>query len=258
MIQPISKVDLINDFQNMGISAGMNIMIHASLSKIGWVIGGAPTVVDALIDLIGERGTIAMPAATPYCLHPSDWNDHKINENWIPKIAKHLPVFNKYTTPTTMGVIPETFRNWPGTLRSDHPISSVCARGKIAAEIIKEHRLELSESVHTPYEKMYESDFYILLLGVGFNRCTMLHFAESKSKNPRFTQSRYPVIRSNKKQWIKVVDMANDNSTHFPKIGKEILLTKKISQGRIGAANSMLFSANVIVNFSINYFNKLN
>ena len=84
-LQPISKSELIKDFRAMGVKAGMNLMIHSSLSKMGWVIGGAQTVVSALTDIIGKEGTIVMPAATPFCLHPNDWGETKIPENWIPK-----------------------------------------------------------------------------------------------------------------------------------------------------------------------------
>jgi len=52
--QPKSKEDLKKDFQKIGVEKGMNLMVHSSLSKIGWVIGGAQTVVSALIDSVGK------------------------------------------------------------------------------------------------------------------------------------------------------------------------------------------------------------
>lgn len=252
--QPKSKKDLIKDFQKIGIENGTNLMVHASLSKIGWVIGGAQTVVSALIDSVGDDGTIVMPSATPYCLHPDNWDDIKIPKNWIPKVVEHLPVFDINTTPTAMGTIPETFRNWPKTIRSNHPISSICARGKLAEEITENHNLEISEGENTPYEKVYELNFKILLLGVGFNRCTMLHFAESKSKNRRLTTSNYPVLRNNKRVWIEAQDMGNDNSIHFPKIGELYLSKKGANKSKIGEADSLLFPTKKIVEFGTNYF----
>lgn len=253
--QPISKVDLINDFQKMGIEKGMNLMVHSSLSKIGWVIGGGQTVISALVDTVGAEGTTVMPSATPYCLHPKSWEDIEIPEHWIPKITEWLPLFDINTTPTTLGIIPEAFRNWPGTLRSDHPISSVCARGKLAEVVISKHNLEISEGKDTPYEKVYELEFNVLLLGVGFNRCTMLHFTESKSKNRRETLSNYPVLLDNNRVWIEVQDMGNDNNTHFPKIGELFLKEKDIRKEKIGEADSLLFSAKAIVDFGVSYFN---
>lgn len=253
--QPISRQDLIQDFKKIGIENGMNLMVHSSLSKIGWVIGGPQTVVNAIIEAVGDNGTIVMPAATPHCLHPNSWDDIKISNDWISKVVEHLPIFNLNTTPTSMGTIPETFRNWPKTLRSDHPISSICARGRLANVITENHNLEISEGKNTPYEKVYELDFHILLIGVGFNRCTMLHFAESKSKNPRLTTSNYPISQHNKRVWIKVTDMGNDNDTHFPKIGEQYLNKNRVDIGKIGEADSILLSSKVIVDFATNYFN---
>lgn len=254
---PISKDDLIHDFKHIGIEEGMNIMVHSSLSKIGWVIGGPQTVIYALKEVIGEYGTIVMPAATPNCLHPRYWEDTDIPEEWIPKIEAHLPVFDKYTTPTAMGAIPEAFRNWPKTLRSDHPISSVCANGKLAETITTFHNLEFSEGVNTPYEKIYEFDFRILLLGVGFNRCTMLHFAESKSKNPRITTSRYAKLQAGQRVWLDVRDMANDNSTHFPVIGEQYVKSHGATIGKTGHADSILLSARSLVDFATKYFDEI-
>jgi aminoglycoside 3-N-acetyltransferase len=252
--QPTSKRDLIKDLQNIGIKKGMNLMVHSSLSKIGWVIGGTQTVISALIESVGDEGTIVMPAATPYCLHPNSWDDLKIPKDWIPKIEEHLPVFDVNNTPTSMGAISETFRNWSKTLRSDHPISSICARGKLAREVTENHNLEISEGKDTPYEKIYVLGFSILLLGVGFNRCTMLHFAESKSTNRRLTTSTYPIVNNNKREWIKVQDMGNDNSTHFPKIGKQYLKENETRISKIGEADSILLPTKTIVDFAANYF----
>ena len=73
-----------------------------------------------------------------------------------------------------MGAIPEAFRSHPGTLRSSHPLVSVCANGRHAQAITAQHALEFCEGAGTPFEKLYELDGWTLLLGVGFNRCTSL------------------------------------------------------------------------------------
>lgn len=252
---PISIQDLVNGFKKIGLEKSMNLMVHSSLSKIGWVIGGANAVITALFEIIGNKGTIVMPSATPDCLHPEDW-DKKINPDWIPKIIENLPVFELNTTPTTMGAVPEAFRNWPNTVRSNHPISSVCANGKIAEEIVEHHRLEISEGINTPYEKLYKNSFNILLLGVGFNRCTMLHFAESKSDHKRITYSRYPIVKNGKKEWVSVKDMGNDNSTYFPIIGKQYMDKNGVLTKKIGNADSILVDVKSLVDFGTGYFNK--
>ena len=59
------------------------------------------------------------------------------------------------------------------------PLVSVCANGPLAASITAEHALEFCESRGTPFEKLYTLGAHTILLGVGFNRCTSLHYAES-------------------------------------------------------------------------------
>ena len=104
----------------------MTPLVHSSLSSIGWV-SGAPTVVRALLPVLGKGGTLVMPAATPHCTDPATWSDPRLPEAWLAELREHLPIFDARTTPSSLGAVCETFRNWPDTLRSDYPVESVCA-----------------------------------------------------------------------------------------------------------------------------------
>ena len=46
----ILKQDLLAAFRELGMLPGMTVMVHVSLSSIGYVCGGAPTVIEALRD----------------------------------------------------------------------------------------------------------------------------------------------------------------------------------------------------------------
>lgn len=229
----------------LGLEQGMTVMVHASFGKVGWTEGGAATVIKALLDVIGPDGTLVMPAASPE-LAPSEGE------------LKHPPnpsrMFNRLTTPTSMGAIAECFRTWPGTLRSNHPLDSVCANGPKAHEIVKEHSRVFCEGNGTPFEKLYELDGYTLLLGVGFNRCTSLHYAEFLSSRRRVGSSHLAIIENGKPRWLKVEDMAADNSTHFPIVGDRFVSTGKVQTGKIGHADSYLFSTRELVDFATPYF----
>ena len=48
-----------NEFIKFGLKPGMDVIIHSSLSKIGWVTGGPVTVIYSLMDVITEEGTIS-------------------------------------------------------------------------------------------------------------------------------------------------------------------------------------------------------
>ena len=253
---PETANTLREDLRALGVEPGMTLTVHSSLSAIGWVVGGAPTVVGALIDALGPRGVLVMPSATPHCGDPQQWSSPKIAEDRLETVRENLPCFDTRTTPTTMGIIAETFRNWPETTRSDHPLESVCARGVSAVEITREHALAFSEGRGTPWEKLYELNSWILLLGVGFNRCTALHFAESLVARRRTKFSRFPLEKEGRRQWVEVPDMADDNDVHFPIIGENYLKSNQARQGRIGQAKSILFPIRDLVDFAVTYFEK--
>ena len=135
-----------------------------------------------------------------------------------------------------MGAIAEAFRTWPKTLRSAHPIDSVCARGPLAAEITSPHPLSFSEGPGTPFGRVHDHDGSVLLLGVGFNRCTALHYAETLSHKRRTCTTRFPKIENGETVWIEVPNVADDNDTHFPVIGEHYVARGKAVRGRIGEA----------------------
>ncbi|WP_090394767.1 aminoglycoside N(3)-acetyltransferase [Pseudobutyrivibrio sp. C4] len=117
-------------------------MVHTALSKIGYVCGGAQAVIEALIEVVGEDGTIMMPAQSWKNLDPEDGVHWTVPEEYWQIIRDNWPAYDKRITPTnTMGAVAEAFRQWPGTLRSDHPARSVAAWGKHAEYLVNDHDL---------------------------------------------------------------------------------------------------------------------
>ena len=70
---PITKEDLINKFSQLGIKQGDTLLVHASLSSLGYVVGGAEALFLALRDIIGEQGTIVVPSQTVEISDPASW-----------------------------------------------------------------------------------------------------------------------------------------------------------------------------------------
>lgn len=253
---PNTAISLTQDLTKLGLRPGMTVMVHSSLGQVGWTVGGPVTVIRALIGILGRDGTLVMPAESPYVSDPSDWNDARVKEEWHETIREHLPVFDPQTTPTTMGAIPESFRTYPGTARSNHPLVSVCANGRLAEKITAEHSLSFCEGRGTPFEKLYDFDGYTLLLGVSFNRCTSLHYAESLVPERRTTTHRYPLMIDGQRMWVENEDMANDDGVHFPIVGEQFVATNSVCRGYVGEADSMFFSTRKLVDFARSYFSR--
>lgn len=58
----LTKEDPAQAFGAIGVRAGMALKVHSSLSSFGRVEGGVETVIAALMESVGESGSIFMPA----------------------------------------------------------------------------------------------------------------------------------------------------------------------------------------------------
>ena len=69
-MKTIFKSDIVEALKSAGLQSGDSVMVHASLGKIGYVCGGAQAVIEALIETVGEDGTIkfSLRAKEPDCV----------------------------------------------------------------------------------------------------------------------------------------------------------------------------------------------
>ena len=117
----VIKTDIIEGLQALGICEDDRVLVHSSLSSLGWVAGGAQAVVEALLATI-PQGTIFMPAQTGDNSEPSYWQNPPVNPAWHPIIREQMPAYDKkLSIPRKMGKIVETFLYLDGIKRSNHP-----------------------------------------------------------------------------------------------------------------------------------------
>ena len=129
--QIVLKQDILDALAQAGVKPGQAIMVHTSLSSLGFVCGGAQVVIEALLESVGPEGTIMMPTQSWKNLDPAAGVHWQEPEQWWQLIRDNWPAYDKNITPTnSMGAVAEMFRKWPGSLRSDHPARSVAANGK--------------------------------------------------------------------------------------------------------------------------------
>lgn len=246
----VTLPDLVDDLRALGAGCGEVLMVHSSLRSLGHVLGGAPTVVRALLAALGEEGTLVMPAFSPEVSDPASWSDPAFPAGWIERARAQVPAYDPDTTPTSMGAVPETFRRWPGARRSPHPQVSVCARGPRWAEVLFPHALAWGEGAGSPFERLAAMDAGLLLPGVGFNRATLLHYAESLVPHGRRKVRRVPAGDGAERSWVEAPDVGDDLDTHFPAIGAAFLAEGRARQGRVGGADAVLASARDLTAFA--------
>lgn len=248
---PVTKKSILEDLRNLGIEKGDTLLVHSSLSSLGWVCGGAQSVVIALIDTVGEEGTLVMPTHSGDWSDPVEWGNPSVPKEWNQVIYDNMPAYDPNLTPTRgMGGTPELFRTFPGVIRSSHPQVSFCASGKFKDEIIKKHLLTPQFGMESPLGVLYKFENpKILLLGVSYDSCTSFHLGETLvgDKVPQ-KRNGTAIMVENKRSW-EWFDDFEYNSDDFPKLGKAFENRYKVINKIIGNAECKLFSLKEAVDF---------
>ena len=113
------------DLERIGVTAGDAVFVHAALRKVGPVVGGANTIIDALRDAVGPSGTL---------LAYADWQgmDDVLGDPAIyndPASRPQVPPVDPKTSRATRDncTFPELRHTTPGALRSANPGASCVA-----------------------------------------------------------------------------------------------------------------------------------
>ncbi len=140
-------------------------MVHAGVRSVGPVIGGVNALVQALLDAVGDEGTL-----TAYV----DW-ESGFEEPFDPTIAgEDIPAFDKRIAKAgrEYGILPEIVRTWPGAVRSDNPDAGVTAIGLRAEWLCAGHSMSYGYGEDSPYAKLVEIGATILMIGAPLDTIT--------------------------------------------------------------------------------------
>lgn len=253
--QPVLLSDLVRDLKACGLSEGQTVIVHTSLKQLGWIMGGAQTVIQALLDVLGPTGTLVMPGQTWKNLDPATGVHWEVPEAWWPQIREHWPAYDPAITPVIgMGVVAEMFRTWPGTLRSGHPARSFCARGPQAAWIVQDHDLSNIFGQGSPLDKLYQRDARILLLGVGYDKNTSLHLAETRATWPGKTEvmEHSAVMTGGRRTWVSYSTLAV-NDEDFTALGEAWEKASGLQTHKVGRGTARFMSQRELVDFAVTY-----
>jgi len=252
-MKTICKKDIVQGLKELGLKRGDVVIVHTSLKSIGYVCGGAQAVIEALIEVVTSEGTVVMPTQSWKNLDPgtgvhwnaeeSDWD--KIRENW--------PAYDKHITPTnTMGAVAEMFRQWPGSIRTEHPARSICGWGKYAEYITAEHTLSNIFGEESPIAKLYDLDAKVLLLGVGYDKNTSIHLADVRAEYPgkHDCVEHSAILEDGVRIW-KAYNTLFVDGEDFEDIGIAFEEKGLANIGKIGNADSRLMQQRNLVDFSV-------
>ena len=270
MTQPLPHtVDtLAADLRALGLAAGDTVLVHSSLRSVGFVVGGVQAAVQALLDVLGEDGTLVVPTHTPSNSDPEAWSNPPVPPLWWPIIREQGPGFDPARTPSEwMGVLPETVRSWPGARRSTHPQFSFAALGPRAADIVGRQPLADGLGEGSPLGAVYRAYGKVLLLGCGHDRNTSLHLAECRQARPPMTADGAAVREPDgRRRWVTWTAPTADASD-FAEIGAayeakgvvrigEAESEGAVRIGPVGNAEARLMPQRSVVDFATDWLSR--
>jgi aminoglycoside 3-N-acetyltransferase len=247
---PASVASLERDLRALGMQPGSIVLVHSSLSALGWVCGGPQAVIQALMETLTPKGTLIMPAHSGDLSDPGRWSNPPVPAEWWDEIRATMPAYHMHLTPTRgMGRIAELFRTWPDVQRSNHPQVSFAAWGKYAHQITASHALEISLGEGSPLARIYDLDGWVLLLGVGFGNNTSFHLSECRAGTSPLIQQGAPIHEDGRRTWKTFTDVDYDSDS-FAEIGADFERGGEVTVGPVAAGQARLFRQRSAVDFA--------
>ena len=139
------------------IGKGDHVLVHCSLKLMGNFVNGINSIIKSLIETVGDSGTIIM-----------------ITHTFAFAKTKKFSI----DTPSEAGILSEFFRKYPNVKRSCVPMVSFCAIGRLADYFTQPFNSHLDESA--TLSRLLLMDGKILLMGIGYERCTLFHLSEER------------------------------------------------------------------------------
>lgn len=256
---PTTVDSLAEDLSALGVAPGDVLLVHASLSSLGWVCGGPSAVILALEAVLGSRGTLVMPSHSGDFSDPADWGNPAVPADWWQTIRDTMPAYDAALTPTRgMGAIAEIFRHQTGVVRSCHPQVSFSAWGAHAEEVTAAHEMDFGLGEGSPLARLYDLDARVLLLGVGHRSNTSLHLAEYRAAraSEQETPDGAPVMVDGRRCWTTLRDM-NLRVDDFERIGQDFAqTTDAVRSGLVGAGQTLLMPQRALVDYAVTWMDE--
>ncbi len=232
------RAGLTRQLTTLGVQAGMTLMVHASLRRIGPIEGGADTLLDALQAVLGADGTLLMLLA-----------------------ADDEEAFDPATTPADpdVGALAEVFRRRTGTTVNDHAAARFGVQGPRAAELLATTPLHDYYGPGSVLARFTAAEGRVLRLGANVDTVTLTHWAEYLAKVPdkRRVRRRYLHADSGE-QWIEGLDDSGgittwDGGDYFAQILKDFLAAGHARSGPVGGCMAELLPAPAFVAFAVQW-----
>lgn len=249
-----TKNDLKKSLKSLGVKRGMSVMLHAALGDLGYLVNGPHDVIDAVLETVTAKGTMLVSANTSQLTDPSEWKSPAVPKAWVPVIRKNMRPFDAKTTLIRgRGILPLAFLLYPNVCRSQHPVKSIAAKGRLAKKLTARHPFDASEGKGSPVHQLYLQKGYSLMVGVDLVHCTALHLAEHLADVPYLRTPKFKCFVNGQFKAMKKYPVT---SKYFYKLHSPLKARGFLKESRYHKCPLILLDVHRAVNFVVDLLKK--
>ena len=233
----VTKSDVSQGLVDLGIKTGDLLMVHSSLSSIGFVEGGTKTIIDCLLDAVGSVGTLVVPTFTYPSASPA--SVASADKMWI---------FDPIRTNSGVGSITNEVIRRSNSSRSIHIWHSISSIGPLSELIVSQVSTSAWDS-DSPMAWILNNGGSILLLGVPYQNLTAIHVWEVEFevdyRRDYYIERRLRESNGILKPLFSRVHSPKQShpGSDFNRFGERFESENKVNKGSVGNAIARLFTA---------------
>jgi len=217
------------------------------MRAVGPVDGGADTVIDALLEVIGPDGTILVPAFNERNILSDSWNDSLVRS--VSRASNSdIATFIEGPSREQVGVFAACLASRETASLSSHPSFSFAAIGKNARFLVDGATFHYPLGSNSPLARLHQINGGILLIGVDHTSNSALHLAENWIDAPY----------ARRKAIVRTVDDSTEEmegspecSLGFAKIEPILRQARILRSGYVGNAPTQRMSIQHVVSMAI-------
>jgi aminoglycoside 3-N-acetyltransferase len=219
---------------DLGIRRGDNLLLHSSFVTLSNFVDTPKEVVNEILEIIGDQGTLLAPTSNLEIFKQGKYDSEKTSVQ------------------SDFGAISEEIRILPGAIRSINPFDSVSGFGPLAEKICGGYNEECYGE-ESPWKKVLNYKFKLVMLGVDFFYASMVHAAEVDAKVPyrKWIDYKNKMVNKGIETDFNIKIFAMDLSTkrYYNKVYDEIL-----DSGDMLRKSKLVKSYSVDMEYIYNYF----
>lgn len=238
----VTASNLERELRRLGLRRGGVLLVHASLSSLGYVVHGVECLRGALRGSLGSEGTLLVPTFTGESMDPACWVDPALPSAVLDEARMATPLYDaRRSLPHMMGRLAQSVVLDPDARRSSHPLCSFAAVGPAAEALVADHDLLDPLGPRGPLGRALERDADVLLLGVDQTRNSAFYLAQCLVDAPGARRACGPFLASvdGERAWVTPSRLPVC-SEGFGRIEDDLVVRGLVRVARVGDATCRL------------------